>query len=51
MTRVINFNTQQEGNRYLKKKTFENASRFQSKTIPIPRYDPIANDEVVAYYL
>lgn len=39
--RIINYNTEQEANRYLKKKTFDSASRFQSKAIPIPRYDAI----------
>lgn len=37
-TRIINYNTEQEANRYLKKKTFDNASRYQSRAIPIPRY-------------
>ena len=39
--RIINYNTEQEANRYLKKKTFDSASRFQSKAIPIPRYDAV----------
>ena len=37
MARVINYNTEQEANRYLKKKTFDSASRYQNKAIPIPR--------------
>eukprot|EP01035_Chromulina_nebulosa_P017771 gene17771-23373_t len=37
LARVINYNTEQEANRYLKKKTFDSASRYQSKAIPIPR--------------
>ena len=37
-SRIINFNTEQEANRFLKQKTFNNASRYQSKAIPIPRY-------------
>jgi WASH complex subunit strumpellin len=41
--RVVNYNTEQEANRYLKKKTFDSASRFQSKTIPIPRYAIVAD--------
>lgn len=36
--RIINYNTEQEANRYLKKKTFDSASRYQSRAIPIPRY-------------
>jgi hypothetical protein len=37
MSRIINYFTEQEANRYLKKKTFDSSSRFQSKAIPIPR--------------
>ena len=37
LARVVNYNTEQEANRYLKKKIFDGASRFQSKAIPIPR--------------
>lgn len=37
MARVINYNTEQEANRYLKKKIFDSASRYQNKAIPIPR--------------
>lgn len=37
MSRIINYYTEQEANRYLKKKTFDSSSRFQSKAIPIPR--------------
>lgn len=33
----MNYNTEQESNRFLKKKTFDSASRYQSKAIPIPR--------------
>lgn len=36
-SRIINYNTEQEANRFLKKKTFDTASRYQSKAIPIPR--------------
>lgn len=36
-SRIINYYTEQEANRYLKKKTFDSSSRFQSKAIPIPR--------------
>jgi WASH complex subunit strumpellin len=35
--RIINYHTEQEANRFLKRKIFDNASRFQSKAIPIPR--------------
>mmetsp|Transcript_24845 Transcript_24845/g.36645 ORF Transcript_24845/g.36645 Transcript_24845/m.36645 type:complete len:1170 (+) Transcript_24845:53-3562(+) len=38
LSRVVNYNTEQEANRYLKKKTFDSTSRFQSRAIPIPRY-------------
>jgi WASH complex subunit strumpellin len=43
--RIINYNTEQEANRYLKKKTFDAASRYQSRAIPIPRYTSAALDE------
>jgi WASH complex subunit strumpellin len=36
-SRIINYYAEQEANRYIKKKTFDSASRFQSKAIPIPR--------------
>jgi len=36
-TRVINYYIEQEANRFLKKKTFDNNSNYQSKAIPIPR--------------
>ncbi len=37
LSRVVNYNTEQEANRYLKKKIFDSNSRYQSKAIPIPR--------------
>ena len=37
LTRVMNYFTEQESNRYLKRKTFDSQSRFQSHDIPIPR--------------
>ncbi len=37
LSRVINYNTEQESNRYLKKKTYDRESRYQSKEVPIPR--------------
>jgi WASH complex subunit strumpellin len=37
IARVINYFAEQEANRYVKKKTFDNSSRYQSRTIPIPR--------------
>lgn len=36
-TRVINYYIEQEANRFLKKKTFDNNSVYQNKAIPIPR--------------
>lgn len=36
-TRVVNYYIEQEGNRFLKKKTFDSSSVYQSKVIPIPR--------------
>ena len=41
MSRVINFNTEQETNRYLKKKILGGTSRYQNKIIPIPIFDTI----------
>lgn len=40
-SRVVNYNTEQEANRYLKKKTFDAASRYQNKAIPIPRFPTV----------
>ena len=40
-TRLINYNTEQEANRYLKRKTFDSNSRYQSRAIPIPRYTAV----------
>lgn len=42
LARVINYNIEQESNRFLKKKTFDGASRYQSKAIPIPRFAMIS---------
>lgn len=36
-SRIINYYAEQEANRFLKKKTFDSSSRFQSRAIPIPR--------------
>jgi WASH complex subunit strumpellin len=44
IARVINYNTEQEANRYLKKKTFDSASQYQNEAIPIPRFEPVAKD-------
>lgn len=44
LARVINYFTEQEANRYLKKKTFDQNSQFQSSTIPIPRFQQPADD-------
>jgi WASH complex subunit strumpellin len=41
LVRVICYNTEQEANQYLKKKTFDESSRFQSRAIPIPRFPPV----------
>lgn len=37
VSRIFRYYTEQEANRYLKKKTFDAASRYQSKAVPIPR--------------
>jgi WASH complex subunit strumpellin len=36
-SRTINYNTEQEANRFIKKKIFDSMSRYQSKKIPIPK--------------
>ena len=36
-SRVINYFTEQEANRFLKRKTFDGSSRYQSRAVPIPR--------------
>lgn len=36
-SRTINYNTEQEANRFIKKKIFDSLSRYQNKKIPIPR--------------
>jgi WASH complex subunit strumpellin len=41
LSRVINYNTEQESNQYLKKKVFDSASRYQSREVPIPRLTSI----------
>lgn len=38
MMRVINYNVEQEANKYLKRKIFDSNSRYQSKVIPLPRF-------------
>ena len=38
--RIVTYNTEQEANRFLKKKILDSASRFQSKAVPIPRFPP-----------
>lgn len=42
-SRIVNYNTEQESNRYLKRKTLDSASRYQSKAIPIPRLVSISS--------
>mmetsp|Transcript_15176 Transcript_15176/g.51428 ORF Transcript_15176/g.51428 Transcript_15176/m.51428 type:complete len:486 (+) Transcript_15176:2-1459(+) len=38
IARIINYNVEQECNRYVKRKIFDRQSRFQSRAIPIPRF-------------
>ncbi len=44
LSRVINYNTEQEANRYLKKKTFDSASLYQSREVPIPRLTHVGDE-------
>ena len=41
VSRVINYNVEQECNRYLRKKVMDWESIYQSTTIPIPRFRPL----------
>jgi WASH complex subunit strumpellin len=45
MSRVINYNVEQEANRFLKKKIFNGHSRFQSRSIPIPQFPSISSPD------
>jgi len=38
LARIVNYNIEQECNRYLKKKVLDHNSKYQSKVIPIPRF-------------
>lgn len=38
VARVVNYNIEQECNRYLKRKVLDHNSKYQSKVIPIPRF-------------
>lgn len=48
MSRVINYNIEQEANKYVKIKIFDGSSRYQNKAIPIPKY--LAVSEVNELY-
>ena len=44
-SRVINYNVEQECNRFLKKKVLDDQSVYQNPAIPVPRYrSPIKDD-------
>lgn len=47
--RIINYNVEQECNRFLKLKVYDMVSHFQSETNPIPSYPP--TDEVSVNFL
>lgn len=44
MSRIINYNVEQEVNKYLLKKVLDSDSKFQSKIIPIPRFPRTHNE-------
>mmetsp|Transcript_27925 Transcript_27925/g.57947 ORF Transcript_27925/g.57947 Transcript_27925/m.57947 type:complete len:1294 (-) Transcript_27925:92-3973(-) len=44
MSRIINYNVEQEVNKYLLKKVLDSDSKFQSKIIPIPRFPRTDNE-------
>jgi len=48
-SRVMNYNVEQECNKYLKKKISDQQSIFQSRAIPIPRYQGPAGDRNVNF--
>ena len=39
LSRIVNYNIEQECNRYLKKKVLDHDSVYQSKVVPIPRFN------------
>ena len=39
--RIMQYNTEQEANRFLKKKIYDEESKFQSRAIPIPTFKPV----------
>jgi WASH complex subunit strumpellin len=45
LSRIINYNVEQECNRFFKKKILAEDSCFQSKSVPIPNFQPIKNSE------
>eukprot|EP00698_Gefionella_okellyi_P008153 TRINITY_DN2008_c0_g1_i2.p1 TRINITY_DN2008_c0_g1~~TRINITY_DN2008_c0_g1_i2.p1 ORF type:complete len:1001 (+),score=260.72 TRINITY_DN2008_c0_g1_i2:451-3453(+) len=47
--RIINYNVEQECNRFLKLKVYDMVSHFQSETNPIPKYPP--TDEISVNFL
>ncbi|RXG50961.1 WASH complex subunit strumpellin [Armadillidium vulgare] len=46
MTRIINYNVEQECNILLKKKISDHESAYQSVAIPIPKFPPVDNQSV-----
>jgi WASH complex subunit strumpellin len=46
LTRIINFNVEQECNVFQRKKTYEWQSRFQTEAIPIPLFPPVDDHSV-----
>lgn len=49
LSRVINYNVEQECNRYLKKKVYDRTSQYQSRAIPIPRFQAPDGDMSVNF--
>ena len=41
LARITGYFTEQESNRYLQKKIYDGQSRYQSRAIPIPRFEPV----------
>ncbi len=51
LSRITNYNTEQECNRFLKKKILDSQSKWQSRAIPVPRFAPVKADMAGATFM
>ena len=51
LSRIMSYNVEQEQNKYLQKKVFDSASRFQSRAIPIPRFWPTKDEPTCSNFM